>query len=191
MTPHCDAPLADDDLLDYWTHAIDGAAAERIEEHLFSCAGCADRLEAMASLGTGLSALVRRGRVSGIVSRALLNRIQRDGVNVRLYSLSPGESVACAAFPDDDLLVLSLRGNLAGSETVNVSLTGPDNNIIDEARDVPVARDYGEILWATPGDIVRRMPTARVRLTLRSTAPGAAVLAEYQLDHTHTASGEE
>ena len=50
MAPRCDAQLSDDDLLDYWTHAIEGADADRIEEHLFSCGDCAARLETMASL---------------------------------------------------------------------------------------------------------------------------------------------
>jgi predicted anti-sigma-YlaC factor YlaD len=93
MTTRCDAPVSDDDLLDYWTAAIAGTDAERIEEHLFACGECGARLDAMASLGSGLAALVRRGRVSGIVSRSLLNRIQRDGGQVRLYTISPGESV--------------------------------------------------------------------------------------------------
>jgi Putative zinc-finger len=117
MTLRCDAPVSDDDLLDYWTHAIGGAEAEQLEEHLFTCGACTARLEAMSTLGAGLAALVRRGRVSGIVSRALLNRMQRDGVQVRLYTLSPGESVPCAAFPGDDLLVVSLRADFAGSES--------------------------------------------------------------------------
>ena len=56
MTVRCDAPVSDEDLLDYWTEAIAGPDAERIEEHLFSCAGCAARLDAMASLGSGLAA---------------------------------------------------------------------------------------------------------------------------------------
>ena len=36
MTPRCNAPVSDDELLDYWTQAIAGPDAERIEEHLFS-----------------------------------------------------------------------------------------------------------------------------------------------------------
>jgi hypothetical protein len=183
MTPKCHAPVSDDDLLDYCAHAIAGNAG-RIEEHLFSCDDCAARLEAMASLGVGLAVLVRRGRVSGIVSRSLLNRIQRDGVQVRLYALSPGERVPCAAFPGDDLLVVSMRADFAALETVTLSVTGPEDTVIGHVPDVPVSRTDGEILWATPGESVRRMPSARVRLTLTSHAPHSAVLAEYELDHT-------
>ena len=91
MTPRCDAPVSDADLLDYWIQAMPEMDAGQIEEHLFSCGECTARLDAMASLGAGLASLARLGRVSGIVSRALLNRLQRDGVHVRMYSASPGE----------------------------------------------------------------------------------------------------
>jgi hypothetical protein len=184
MTSPCDAPLSDDDLLDYWTQAIAGTDAELIEEHLFSCAACSARLETMASVGTGLAALVRRGRVSGIVSRSLLNCMQRDGVHVRLYSLSPGERVPCAAFPEDDLLVVSLRADFAGSDAVTLSVTGPDDEVIGHMLDVPVSRKDAEIFWATPGETVRQMPIVRLHLKLTSPAPDERVLAEYDLDHT-------
>jgi hypothetical protein len=184
MTTRCDAPASEDDLLDYWTGAIAGTDAERIEEHLFSCGECATRLDAMVSLGSGLAALVRRGRVSGIVTRSLLNRVQRDGVHVRLYVLSPGEIVPCAAFPGDDLLVVSLRADFAASETVSLSVTGPEDSPFRYLGDVPVAGTDREILWATPGADVRRMPSTRLRLTLTSGSPGGRVLGEYELDHT-------
>lgn len=184
MTPRCDAPVTDDELLDYWTGAMEVAAAERLEEHLFSCASCAARLEAMVSLGARLTALVRRGRVSGVVSRALFNRLQRDGVHVRVYSLLPGERVPCAAFPDDDLLILSLRADFSGTDAVGVSLKGPDDALLEEVADVPVARDDRELLWASRADVIRQLPSTRVRITVRSQAPGAPVLGEYELDHT-------
>ncbi len=190
MTPRCDAQLSDDDLLDYWTHAIEGVDADRIEEHLFSCGDCAARLETMASLGSGLAALVRRGHVSGIVSRSLLNRIQRDGVQVRLYALSPDERVPCAAFPGDDLLVLSLRADFAGAKTVTLSVKGPDDADIGHVSGVPVGPTDVELLWATSGDSVRRLPSTRVRLTITSDAPGAPVVAEYELDHTALTASE-
>ena len=127
---------------------------------------------------------MRQGRVSGIVSRALLNRMQRDGIHVRLYSLSPGERVPCAVFPGDDLMVLALRADLSGSESVTISLTDVDDVVVGEAADAPVGRGDGEILWAVPGDMVRRMPSSRLRVKLSSSAPDPTVLAEYELEHT-------
>ena len=184
MTPRCDAPVSDDDLLDYWIQAIDGKHAERIEEHLFTCGACAARLEAMASTAVGLTALVRRGRVAGIVSRALLNRLQRDGVQVRQYVLSPGDRVPCAAFPDDDLIVVAMRADFAGSDAVSVSLSDEDGSVIDQVNGIPVASSDVELLWATPGAMIRRLSTGRRRVTLRSEAPQSRIIAEYELDHT-------
>ena len=183
MIPPCDAPVSDDHLLDYWIHAIDGRDAERIEEHLFTCASCSARFHAMATLGVGLTALAQRGRISGIVSHALLNRLQRDGVHVRQYVLSPGERVPCAAFPDDDLVVIALRADFAGSEAVTVRLTAADNTVVNEVRDVPVGAKDVELLWATPGESIRQIASARLRLTVRSQSSQPTVLAEYELDH--------
>ncbi len=184
MTSPCDAPVSDDDLLDYWIHAIDGQDAERIEEHLFTCASCSARFQAMATLGVGLTALARRGRISGIVSRSLLNHLQRDGVHVRQFVLAPGERVPCAAFPDDDLVVIALRADFAASEAVTVRLTAADDTLVNEVRDVPVVATDVELLWATPGESIRRMSSARLRLTVRSQSSQPAVPAEYELDHT-------
>jgi hypothetical protein len=39
-------------------------------------------------------------------------------------------------------------------------------------------------MWATPGALIRSLPTQRVRLTIRS-ADDAGLIAEYALDHTH------
>ena len=183
-TPQCDAPVSDDNLLDYWIHAIDGTDAEQIEEHLFRCAACTARFEAMASLGLGLRELVRRGRVAGILTRELLNRMQRDGVHVRQYVLSPGDRVPCAAFPDDDLVVVAMRADFGGADAVSVSLIDEDGSVIEQVNDIAVGSRDVELLWATPGEIIRRLPTACRRLTVRAQTPQPRLLAEYELDHT-------
>ena len=104
MMARCQAPIPDGTLLDYWAHDLpDGVETDQVEEHLFACGDCSARLHGLAALGPGLATLVRQGRVSGSVSRALLNRMQREGIHIRLYSLAPGETVPCAVFPGDDL----------------------------------------------------------------------------------------
>ena len=183
MTAACSTPVSDDDLLDYWVEAMAGSDAERIEEHLFACGECAARLDAMASLGAGLVEVVRRGRVSGIVSRALLNRMQRDGVRIRQYTLNPGETVPCAAFPEDDVVVTAMNADLSGRRTVSLTVTGAGGTPLGTMDDVPVSESSGGVLWANPGAFVRSMPSQQLRLTLRS-ADGADVIAEYVLDHS-------
>jgi hypothetical protein len=184
MTDRCATPISDETLLEYWAGELASDEADRIEAHLFACGDCAKRLEAVASIGTGLASLVRRGRVSGIVSRALVNRMQRDGVYVRQYALASGETVPCTVFPGDDLVVASLRADFSGVQAVTLSVTGPDSSPMSELDDVPVSRSEGEVLWALPGAVVRQMPSTRLQLTLTSTGAMPAVLGEYVLEHT-------
>jgi hypothetical protein len=185
MMPKCQAPISDGTLLDYWVHDLDGRdEAEQIEEHLFACDDCSARLDRLAELGTGLAALVRQGRVSGIVSRALLNRMQRDGLHVRMYSLVPGETVACAVFPGDDLIVTALRADFSTVEAVTLSVTGPGDSPFSQLDNVPVFDPVGEVLWATPAAVVRQMPSMRLQLTLASAGATPAELGRYVLEHS-------
>src|SRR5262245_42941402 len=124
----CQAPIPERTLFDYWAGDLpDGDEMNRVEEHLFACGDCSARLDQMAALGAGLAALVRQGRVSGIVSRAILNRLQRDGAHVRMFWLAPGETVPCAVFPGDDVVVTALRADFSGVDAVTLSVAGPDD----------------------------------------------------------------
>ena len=184
MTSRCEAPIPEGTLLDYWARDLtDGAETDRIEEHLFACGDCSARLHGLSALGSGLAALVRQGRVSGIVSRALLNRMQRDGIHVRMYSLAPGETVPCAVFPGDDLVVDALRADFSGVQAVTLSVTGPEDALSGEINDVPVSGPDAEVLWATPAAVVRQMPSTRLQLTLASAGAASAELGRYVLDH--------
>jgi hypothetical protein len=183
--PGCNAPLADGTLVDYWVRDVtDSDETDSIEEHLFACGDCSARLRQIASLGAGLAALVQQGRVTGIMSRSLLNRLQRDGVHVRLYSLSPGETVPCAVFPGDDLVVTALRADFSGVESVTLSVTGSGGSSIGRVDDVPVSRLHGEVLWALPAATVRQMPSMRLQITLVSAGGTPAELGTYALDHS-------
>ncbi len=185
MMPRCQAPIPDGTLLDYWARDLaDGDETDRVEEHLFACGDCSARLHRLAALGPGLATLVRQGRVSGIVSRALLNRMQRDGIHVRMYSLVPGETVPCAVFPGDDLVVAALRADFSGVDAVTLSVTGLEDSPSGEIDDVPVSRPDGEVLWATPAAVVRQMPSTRLQLTLASAGATRAELGRYVLDHS-------
>jgi len=185
MMPSCNAPIPDERLLDYWVRDLaDGHETDQVEEHLFACGDCTARLHDMASLGAGLAALARQGRVTGIVSRTLLNRMQRDGVQVRLYSVVSGETVPCAVFPADDLVVTALRADFSAADAVTLSVMGPGDSPIGEVDDVPVSRSDNELLWVLPAAVVRQMPSMRLRLTLASVGATRAVLGTYVLDHS-------
>jgi anti-sigma factor RsiW len=184
MIAACATPIAGETIVDYWTGGLPVPQADAIEEHIFSCAACAARLDAVAAMAGGVRSLARQGRISGIISRGTLNRLQRDGVRVRIYSLSPGDVVPCAVFADDDLVVTSLRGNFAGVDavTLSVSASAPLSGLILE--DVPVTATEGELLWAAPGSLIRQMPTSRVTLTVTAGRANGPKISEYVLDHT-------
>jgi len=184
MSVECATPIADETLADYWTGDLATADAVAVEDHVFACSTCARRLDAVASLGEGLASLARQGRISGVISHALLNRLQRDGVIVRVYTLSPGDRVPCAVFPGDDVVVVAMRADLSGVRTVTLRASGPGDVTVAEIEDVPVSRS-GDVLWATPGAVIRQMPSQQVHLTLRA-ADREGVLGEYVLDHAGT-----
>jgi hypothetical protein len=185
MMPGCQAPIPDRTLLDYWARDLaDGDETDRVEEHLFACGDCSARLHRLAALGPGLATLVRQGRVSGIVSRALLNRMQRDGVRLRMFSLLPGETVPCAVFPGDDLVVTVLRADFSGVDAVTLSVTGPGDSPFGQFDDVPVSGPSGEVLWVTPAAVVHEMPSMRLQLTLASAGATRAELGRYVLEHS-------
>jgi hypothetical protein len=185
VTLACDAPIPEAMLLDYWAGDLaDGDELNRMEEHLFACADCSTRLARLAALGSGLATLARQGRISGIVSRAVLNRLQRDGVHVRVYSLVPGETVPCAVFPDDDLIVTLLHADFSGVDAVTLSVTGPGSAPFTRHDDVPVSGAFGEVLWATPAAVVQQMPSMRLEITLTSAGAAPAEVAKYVLDHS-------
>jgi len=181
MTATCLNQIADETAVDYWSGALSAAQSDAVEEHVFRCAACAARVEAVASMANGITALARQGRVSGIIARATLNQLQRDGVRVRIYAVAPGDVVPCAVFPDDDLVVTSIRGDFAGIEAVTLSVTGSAPMAGLVLNDVPVSAAEGELLWATPGALIRQMPTSRVTLTVTA---GGRRIGEYVLDHT-------
>ena len=181
----CLTPIPDSTLVDYWTRdAADDGATDAVEEHLFGCGDCSARLESLAALGAGLSRLVRLGRIAGIVSRSLLNRMQRDGVHVRMYSVLPGEVVPCGVFPGDDLVVVAMAADFSRAEAVRLSVTGQGNSPMNEVDDAPVSAMDREVLWASPASAIRQLPSMRVNLTLWSTGAAPALLGSYALEHT-------
>jgi hypothetical protein len=180
----CETPISDETLVDYWIGDAATANDGAIEAHLFACGDCTARLANMASLGAGVAALARLGRISGLISRSLINRLQREGVALRQYSVAPGETVPCTVFPRDDLVVTALRGDFSAARVVTVSVTGLGTLSAQEFSDLPVSPSENEVFFAFPGAFVRQLPSTRVEITLTSAGGEAALIGLYVLDHT-------
>jgi len=174
------------DLVDYWTGELAEAEAAHVEEHVFACGACADRLADIAALGEGIAAAVRGSRVQVVITESVFNALQRAGVRIRSYTLVPGQTVPCAVWPDDQLVVGRLRGDFTGFERVSLAFAMNDQELA-RAHDVPVPAGPGEILDAIPAARLRQLPTCQLRLTLSGTRGGREeVIGTYGLEHSAT-----
>ena len=176
------------ELSDYWTSDITPGDAERIEAHIFDCERCARMLAEADRLRDGIGTLARAGSIQAFVNDAVLNRLARDGVRVRYYALNPGESVRCAVWSDDDVIVARLRADFTGVESVDAEMRFDTGEEWAQATDVPVRMGETELVLALPAALVRSAPTVPMRLTLRRSAgaSGERILAEYVFQHEGT-----
>jgi hypothetical protein len=174
------------DLVDYWTGELVEAEAFHVEEHVFTCDACADRLAEIAACGQGIAAAMRESRVQVVITESVLNALQRAGVRIRSYTLVPGQTVPCAVWPDDQLVVGRLRGDFTGFERVSLAVAMNDQELA-RAHDVPVPGGPGEILDAIPAARLRQLPSCQLRLTLSGTRGGREeVIGRYGLEHSAT-----
>ena len=110
--------------------------------------------------------------------------MQRDGIQVRIYSLAPGDTVPCAVFPHDDLVVAALRADFSGVDALTLLVTGSGDPPMREFHEVPLPGPTGDLLWAKPAAVVRQMPSMRLQLTLESAGASRAELGRYVLEHS-------
>jgi hypothetical protein len=171
--------------VDYRAGDRHGRAAAAFEEHLFACGDCARRLEELEALARGVGRAVRSGAIATIVDEAVLNRLARDGVGVRSFALSPGDTVPCAVWEGDEVMALRLRGNFKSVRSVTVvqRLAGGGREIA-RAQHVPVGRQ-SEIILAMPAETIREMPAAQLDIRVTGHAAGGSrrLVGAYTLQH--------
>src|SRR5204862_4115779 len=97
-----------------------------LEEHLFSCADCGPRAAEFDLIVRGIRPAVLSAEVGGFLTDAVLNRLARDGVRVRAFSVSPGAVVPCAVWEGDELMVVRMSGDRGdgGEFTISQRLGG-------------------------------------------------------------------
>jgi hypothetical protein len=118
-----------------------------------------------------------------VIPRGVLNRLQRDGVRVRTYTLAPGETVPCAAFPGDDIMAAALQADLSGVTAISLAVEGPDTPVC-AFDDVPVVPSDGGVIWVMPASVVRDMPSTRLQITMSAAGNTPRLLGEYVLEHS-------
>ena len=159
------------DLTDYAAGELPEAEAAAIEEHLFSCADCAARAAELEALVRAIRPAVRSAQVGGFVTDAILNRLAREGVRVRTFTLSPGAVVPCAVWDDDDLMVLRLRADFGGASELTVSQRVAGAEVSRTTGQV-AATSNGEIIYAQSAAWVLELPVVEVEVLLSAHEAG-------------------
>lgn len=183
----CKQPIEFGTLVAYWLGELAPKQEAPIEEHLFTCASCSVRLEQLASLASGVRAVVRGGRVATLITPAFLDVLKREGLRVREYRVPRGGRVDCTLRADDDAVVGRMQVPLAGVQRLDVQMRLEVAGDVSEMRFEDVAFDpgAGEVLNLPSAAALRAMPanTLHVRL-LAVEAAGERTLGEYTFAHT-------
>lgn len=182
--PRCEQPIAFATLVDYWLDDRPAGEPSDIEEHLFGCPQCSSELEAVATLGEAVRQLGQEGRLRGGLGPSLLDRLEQDGCVIRRYRAAAGGHIHCTAGPHDDLVVLELAADFAGLEHVDLLHLAADGTLLARLPQLPVIGGR-EVVWATPGDLVRSLPTSVMSVRLMAVeGERERLVGEYTLHHT-------
>lgn len=158
-------------LTDYAAGELPEAEAAALEEHLFSCADCSARAAELDALVRAIPPAIRTAEIGGFINDAVLNRLSREGVRVRTFTLSPGAVVPCAVWEDDEVMVLRLRGDFGSASEFTMSQRVEGNEVVRVTGQMAIG-PHGELLHAIPAAWVRQLPVVDVEVTLTALEGG-------------------
>jgi hypothetical protein len=159
------------------------AEAADVEEHVLACGACASTLERLLRIGPAIRDVVHEGKIAFPVTAALGEELGKAGLVSRSYHLAPNAVTPCAVGATDIYALTTLEADLRGVEHVDVVKTTPAGSL--RMCDVPFDAERGLVRLVSRSDLLRMLPTARVRLELFAVdASGEKKLSEYFLDHT-------
>ena len=175
--------LQTQELTEYWLGELDAAREQSVDEHLFACGACSERLQALVDLG----AAIRRGFVEGwlnvVLPEAFIGRLKDAGFGVREYHLEAGGSVNCTVTPEDDFVVSYLRAPLGDVRRLDVLIddtTSGKHRFNDVAFD-PTAEG---LVTMTSTVYVKSLQHSRQRVRLVAVdGVEERVVADYTFNH--------
>jgi hypothetical protein len=178
----CPAPVQD--LLAYWLAELDTPQELAMDEHLFACATCSERLSALVELGAAIRCETLRGGFGFVASEALIHRMKEAGLTMREYDVRPGGSVSCTITPEDDFVVSNLHASLKGVDRLDVIIddgSGGTHRIADVAFD-PEADHLAVVPSAA---YLRTLGHVRQRMHLVAMdGDDERVIGDYTFDHS-------
>ena len=143
----CAHPVEAEILLDYWMGTLDAAATASVDEHLFACDACGDRLRHISALTESLRTIARSGAVKVVVDGRFARRAIDAGRKVREYAPPSGGSVECTVSADDDFLLGRLAADLSGAERIDLAFCTATGVELGRMEDIPFDGDAGVVVY--------------------------------------------
>jgi len=184
----CPNPLDAVTLADYWLGQLPQPEEDAVDEHLFSCDACGDRLREVIALAEGLRSLAREGSLRMIVSDAFLQRATAEGLRVRQYTPAAGGSVQCTVTAEDDLLIGNLPVDLHGAARVDLSICDSLGREQFRLPDIPVNPAANHVALQESITMAKAAPSNTLIMRLVAVEHDGAEmpLGEYTFHHTRS-----
>lgn len=182
MLEHADLEM----LLAWWSGELDETSADDVEEHVFACATCTRRAEALPAIADAVTDLGPAALATGVVTPALVDRLEADGVPLQRFRITPGGSTPCAVAVDSKLLITELELPEEAADALDLIIYARDGSVVHRVADVPLARQAGVAVVSAPAEpFLSTAAGVRYRFSLvRSAAePEEPPLAHYTLEH--------
>ncbi len=158
---------------------------DALEEHVFGCAACTERLTWLAALARAVPPVVEHhGGLRLALTRETVERMERGGVVLRHYHFDDTRSINCTVGRDDHFVVSWIPVTVAAGESITATMVAPDGTIFAADDDLPFDHARGELVIAAPAASLRLLPDILLRLHLHAVGPaGTRSLGEYLYNH--------
>ena len=187
----CTNPVDIKVLADYWLAALEGPVEEAVEEHLFDCDKCGDRLRELIALAEGVRELARSGSLRMIVSETFLKSAAEKGLRIRQYAAAVGGSVECTVTAEDDILIGRLAANLSDVRRIDLCICNDAGIEQNRLRDIPFHPGASSVICQESITFAKAAPTSRLiyRLVSVDETGSDHPLGEYTFNHTRSLPG--
>lgn len=181
----CEESIPAQTLTAYWLGELGDLAESEIEEHLFSCAKCTERLYALARIGEGIKKVTRAGNVRAILTAPFIERLQTLGMRVREYRVHAGGSVMCTITPEDDMVVAHLHAPLLGTQRLDLLVHDVTDDTRVRIEDVAFDPSADEVVMLSNTAHLRQLGVVTLQVQLLAVdRERERVLGEYTFNHS-------
>jgi hypothetical protein len=171
------------ELTEYWLGELEETDERRLDEHLFACAACSERLQSFVDLASAIRREFLGGWLNIVLPEPFIRRIKQAGFRVREYDLAPGGSVDCTVAPEDDFVVAYLRAPLHAVSRLDVLIDDTTSGR-HRSNDVAFEASAERLVAVTSTAYLRTLRHSRQRVRLVA-VEGASerVIADYTFNH--------